>query len=98
MYIKKCANCSGLNHYKNECENNLSCKFSSEKHDSQACPHKDDIEKHKCINCFKSSTTSIRETCSSHNATDQKCPVFLEFQNRLIRNTLWSTNPHEKSK
>ena len=79
---------SGSPHCLLKNQNMKVCLYCSENHMSKDCPNKNSAENLKCANCVASNNLSTRGNSSGHTTTSDKCPVFQQALNQLIRKTM----------
>ena len=88
FFVKRCNKCQKFNHYMADCkENNPTCAYCSEHHETNACPHanKPSISP-CCINCKRSKQDSEKHC---HAANDRTCPTYTAEQNKLKKSIIF---------
>ena len=84
FYVKCCVACHRFGHYRGECKRSACCGYcASEEHVSTECPVKEanDVANYKCVNCEEA-----KKDCVGHSSHWQKCPTYVELQNKLKKN------------
>ena len=64
------------------------CLYCSENHMSKDCHNKNSMENQECANCFASNSVIIKDNSSGHTTTSDKCPIFQQALNQLVRKTM----------
>lgn len=78
----RCTKCCAFGHTRSHCRStSLVCNFCAAGHESSACPHKTNNDKHHCHNC------SQRDHPANHTAFDKDCPTLKSEIRRLLKNT-----------
>ena len=67
FYVKRCNKCNHFGHYKDDCEQFISCGLcSSDVHETETCPLKraPNQAELKCVNCMRSGLDGNRHSAS----------------------------------
>ena len=89
FYILQCSKCQGFGHKSNSklCPMTKSedyiCLYCSSKHESNACPCKNDTNEFYCYNCKKSKSSDIKNKLKGHTSTGWQCSVVQKELNRI---------------
>ena len=76
--VERCIKCQGFGHTVESCRKKVSvCGYCGGNHYTGKCPHKNDVDKHHCVNCY--SSEKFRDQCKGHGAIDPKCPFYLDY-------------------
>lgn len=79
--VTRCFKCQRFGHVASRCEQEQVCAVCTNvEHDAQVCPHKESVDKHRCINCIRAKKRDIR-----HRASSDVCPLFLARKNDYIQ-------------
>ncbi len=75
--IDRCIKCQSFQHTSVSCPKKVSvCGFCGKNHFTRRCPHKDNADKHHCVNC--SSHPGFKDGCSGHGAVSPECPYYVQ--------------------
>ena len=82
FYVVRCFKCQRFGHLSKTCtQEEASCGFCTEKHETSSCPKKlDSSYNPTCINCTSSGRKGVEV---NHYAGSINCPILLEKQNEL---------------
>lgn len=85
--ITRCFKCQRFGHVASKCEQEQVCAVCTNvEHDTQVCPHKESVDKHRCINCIRAKKRDIL-----HRASSDVCPLFLARKNDYIQSINYDT-------
>jgi len=84
-HVFQCSKCCQFGHSRKNCKSEITaCTFCGDAHDYQSCPIKNEKNRHKCYNCFKSDNS---ENANSHGAFDANCPIKNALLVKMISRT-----------
>lgn len=81
--IPRCFKCQGFFHKNNECPNEVSCEYCSEKHAAKECPK----NQKRCINCLNANAKFNLKHNVNHTANEKTCPSF-EHQIKIMKSKI----------
>ena len=94
FHIKRCNNCQGYGHFKDDCTKSSCCAYCTGNHDSQQCNLKDcEDTEHSCVNC----KTAGKDDFTGHTAFSWKCPTYIAAQTRLKSTIPYYETSNKKS-
>ena len=80
IFVLRCFKCQGYGHHSHDCTNAKVCGLCTGNHDTKSCEQGTNDQDFKCCNCVKANNNE-----TNHHAGDPRCPVFVEYQNRIKR-------------
>jgi hypothetical protein len=88
LEVTRCYNCQRYGHISRNCNSPTACGYcSSTEHDSNACRHRDDPQKHKCVNCLRSGAKD-----TAHHTAANMCPIYKHRLQDVINATLYDVD------
>ena len=92
FHLTQCFSCQQYGHKQDSafCPNsrgNYTCQYCAEPHHSSKCSHKNDVDKHKCINCANSKYIQYNRGSCGHHTRSWSCPIVANEMQLLINRT-----------
>lgn len=91
--VTQCFRCQKMGHKSDHCtETTAICKFCSASHVTRSCPHRNEQQRYRCINCSHSTNEAHKLSFNTHHSGSDLCPIIQQEKDKLRQRTEYTKN------